>query len=70
MTVLAEIGRAGIIERQAEAEAALLLDLRDRLEDALRREQIQPAILVVGPKRAPVEALRPLHPERTGRHGL
>ena len=59
---------AGIVERQAQAEAAALGDLAYALEHLLRREQVDPAQLVVIAPIAPGGAGRALRPAL--RHGL
>ena len=56
------------VERQAQAKCLADLHLGDALEHLVRRQQIEPPLLIVGAEVAPVRALRPLRP--TFAHGV
>src|SRR6185437_12666402 len=64
MTPRVERVSAGIVERQAEAEAASLAHLGNALQHLSRGQEVEPTELVVRPEIAPGRAWRPLLPSR------
>src|SRR5579883_17533 len=61
---------ARVVERQAEAEAPPLANLGDALQHLDRRQQVEPAQLVVRPEIAPVRSWRALLPSWASVHAV
>ena len=57
-----ELVAAGTVERQAEAEDDALAGLGQAPPHLLRRQQVQPPALIIGPELAPVRSVRSLPP--------